>query len=200
MSFEIDPNKQYFLAGDISASMERVDGKTNGVTRYQYMLEKFKQFIQVSQDFDPDGPTVLLFGEKVQVFENTNLEAVSAKLSNPSFEGWTNTDLLIKKADELHRANKAKDPNTSSVLLIFTDGAPTNRKATEQAIRDRANANERDDEFSIAVLTVGEIDPDLQGYLKALDDELQGVKFDIVDVKKLEEVDFLAAVAGAIND
>jgi len=204
MSFEIDPNKQYILAGDISGSMQNSDPACGGNTRYAYMLEKFEQFIQASQDFDPDGPTVILFGENVQVFENTNLDAVKANLSNPAFEGWTNTHAAIAKAYELHKAQKAANgSHPGTVLLVFTDGSPTNRKAVADTIVKIANEIERDEEFSIAFLTVGSIDADLQAWLNKLDDELQGsggAQFDIVDVKALESVTFLQAVAGAIND
>lgn len=196
-TFEIDPNKQYILAGDISASMQNTDPKCGGQSRYAYMLEKFQQFIKASEDFDPDGPTVLLFGEKVQTYENTNLEAVASKLQSPAFEGFTNTHLAVDKAYELHKAGNAGD---QTVVLVFTDGAPTNRKALESSIRTIANSIEKDEDFSIAFLTVGTIDAGLQEFLTKLDDELTGVKFDIVDVKALEEVDFLKAVAGAMND
>jgi hypothetical protein len=204
MTFEIDPNKQYILAGDISGSMESADPACGGNTRYSYMLEKFEQFIKASEDFDPDGPTVLLFGESVQVFQNTNLEAVKANLSNPTFEGWTNTHAVIEKAWELHQAEKAAaGSHPGTVLMVFTDGSPTNRKAVAETIVKIANTIERDEEFSIAFLTVGTIDADLAAYLEKLDDELQGnggAKYDIVDVKPLEQVNFLKAVAGAISD
>jgi hypothetical protein len=36
--------------------------------------------------------------------------------------------------------------------------------------------------------------------LSALDDDLKGAKYDIVDVKRLEDVSFFAAVAGSMND
>jgi len=36
--------------------------------------------------------------------------------------------------------------------------------------------------------------------LSAIDDDLKGAKYDIVDCKRLEEVTFMAAVAGAMND
>lgn len=195
MSFEIDPNKQYILAGDISASMQTPDPKCGGQSRYAYMLEKFQAFIQASQDFDPDGPTVLLFGEKVHVYENTTLDAVRTNLVNPTFEGFTNTADVIAKAYQLKQAS-----GQPTVVLVFTDGAPTNRNALQRTITEIANAIEKDEDFSISFLTVGTIEPDLQVYLSKLDDELKGVKFDIVDVKALEEVDFLAAVKGAISD
>lgn len=203
---EVDYNKQYILAGDISGSMDQVDPRCANQTRYNYMLEKFQNFIKLAEDFDPDGPTVLLFGENVKTFKNTNLEAVKSNLTNITFEGFTNTHLVIEEAFNIHKAEKSElsksgKAHPGTVILVFTDGAPTNRAALERTIVSIANSIDRDDEFSIGFLTVGTIPQDLKDYLVHLDDELKGkAKYDIVDVKELESVSFMKAVEGAIND
>lgn len=205
-NIEIDPNKQYILCGDISGSMDSVDAKCGGQTRYKYMLEKFQNFIKTSEDFDPDGPTVLLFGENVHTFKNTNLEAVKSKLENVTFEGFTNTHQVLIEAFCLHKAEKSELAKQSkahpgTIVLVFTDGAPTNRAALEREIVAIANHIDRDDEFSIGFLTVGTVPQDLKDFLVHLDDELKGkAKYDIVDVKELESVSFMKAVEGAMND
>ncbi len=205
-TIELDFNKQYILCGDISGSMDQTDPKCGGLTRYNYMLEKFQCFIKESEDFDVDGPTVLLFGESVKVFKNTNLEAVKSNLQNIVFEGFTNTDLVIKEAYSIHKAEKSElaksgKVHPGTVVLVFTDGSPTNRMSLEREIVTIANAIDRDEEFSIAFLTVGTVDDNLRDYLTHLDDELKGkAKYDIVDVKEVESVTFMKAVEGAIND
>lgn len=204
-NIEIDPNKQYILAGDISASMDSQDAKCSGLSRYDYMLEKFKAFIKISEDYDPDGPTIILFGEHVKVFRNTNLAAVDEKLSKVEFEGFTNTDKVIDEAFKLHREEKAElakagKAHQGSVLMLFTDGAPTNRAAVGRSIIEISNAIDTREEFSIIFLTVGTIAPDLKDWLEMIDDNLKGAKFDIVDVKPLEDVSFLGAVKGALTD
>ena len=55
-------------------------------------------------------------------------------------------------------------------------------------------------EFAISFLTVGKRTPALEAFLTSLDDDLKGAKYDIVDVKTLEEVDFIQAFAGALHD
>lgn len=204
-NFEIDPNKQYILAGDISGSMDTKDAKCGGVSRYQYMLEKFKSFIKTAEDFDPDGPTVLLFGENIKVYANTNLEAVDSKLSNAALEGFTNTHLAIDEAFSIHCKEKtelAKDGKShpGTILMLFTDGAPTNRASVARSIAHITQNIESRDEFSLTFLTVGTLASDLQEYLSMLDDNLKGAKYDIVDVKPLEDVNFLAAAKGALTD
>lgn len=201
---ELNPNMQYILAGDISASMTTVDHKCGGQQRYAYMLEKFKSFIKEAEDFDPDGPTVMLFGESVQVFENTTLEQVDAKLSNIHFEGFTNTDKVLQSAWNLHYVEKAalaKDGKThpGTTVFVFTDGDPTNRTALVRVITNIVHNIDREDEFNIGFILVGSVEPELRAYLNSLDDDL-GLKYDIVGVTELEGLSFLKAVNNAVNE
>lgn len=197
---EIKPNSDYILAWDISASMQTSDSKTGGLSRYQYQLEKSKQFLAEATKYDPDGVDVILFGMGVQTFQNITPADVDAKLGKVNFEPATQTHLAIQAAYDLHKAKKAQDPSTQSVLFLFTDGEPSDQKAVESTIKNISNSLERDEEFSIGVLTVGEITPGLQNWLTKLDDDLKGAKYDIVDVKALDEVSFIEAVVGAVND
>jgi hypothetical protein len=203
---ELNPNKQYILCGDISASMQSHDPKCGGLSRYAYMLEKFKSFVQESKDFDPDGPTVLMYGENVHQYSVPSLEAIDNKLNNPIFEGFTNTHLVVGKAWEIHSHEKAvlkKEGKThaGTVVFLFTDGQPTNEAALERKIIEIANAVDRDDEFSIGFVLVGTIDAHLRNYLNKLDDGLTGkVKFDIVGTTEIEGLTFMKAVNNAINE
>lgn len=205
-SLEIDPNKEYILGGDISASMSTPDALCGGQIRYAYMLEKFKQFIKIAEDFDEHGaPTVILFGEKVHVYEHMKLEKIAADLENVTFEGFTNLELLIKKAWDLHKEDKIelakeKKIHPGTQLLVFTDGAPTARMAVEREIARIISAIDREDEFQISILTVGTIDHGLQSWLDELHDKMEDKSinprdFDIIHVSKLEGTTFLGAVA-----
>lgn len=201
---ELNPNMQYILAGDISASMAACDTKCGGQQRYAYMIEKFKAFIKEAEDFDPDGPTVMLFGENVHVFENTTLEQVDIKLSNINFEGFTNTDKVVTTAWNLHKREKADfahdgKAHPGTTLFIFTDGDPTNRAALVRAITMVVENIDREDEFNIGFILVGSVMPELRTYLNSLDDEL-GLKYDIVGVTEIEGLSFLAAVNNAVNE
>lgn len=196
INIEINPNKEYILAGDISASMSNPDQRCDGLSRYNYMLEKFKSFVKIACDFDPHGgPTVMLFGQHVKVFEHTNLATIDNELSKVVFEGLTNTDLLLDKAFEEHREEKGELAQKGQVhpgtcLMVFTDGVPTNLPAVERAVLRIANNIDRQDEFDIVFLTVGTVDDKTSTFLKNLQ---SGTKFNIVSVKELDNVSFLAA-------
>lgn len=203
-SIELNPNMQYILAGDISGSMQTIDAKCMGNTRYSYMLEKFESFIKEAEDFDPDGPTIMLFGENVYTYPNTTLDKVDAKLKSVNLEGFTNTHLAVEEAWNIHKQEKSElakegKVHPGTVLFLFTDGQPTNQHALERTIRDIANAVDREDEFNIGFILVGTIDVALQSYLHKLDDSL-GAKYDIVGVKEIEGLTFLKAVNNAVNE
>lgn len=201
---ELNPNMQYILAGDISASMSAADPLCGGIERYAYMLEKFKSFIKEAEDFDPDGPTVMLFGEDVQVFENTTLDQVDSKLSNIRFEGFTNTHKVLESAWNLHYKEKnelAKDgkAHPGTTVFVFTDGDPTNRAALVRVITNIVHNVDREDEFNIGFILVGTVPLELRAYLSKLDDDL-GLKYDIIGVTNIEGLSFLKAVNNAVNE
>lgn len=199
-NFEINPNKEYLLAGDISASMQTVDPLCDGMRRYDYMLEKFKAFINIAKDFDEHGaPTVFLFGKEVHKYEHTNIEIVEKKLSNVEFEGLTNTDLLLEEAFAEHREEKSERAREGKVhpgtcLMIFTDGVPTNYSAVERTILHIANGIDRQEEFDVVFLTVGTLDQMTNEFLNRLQSGVNGkAKYNIVSVKELDKTNFLSA-------
>lgn len=203
---ELNPNMQYILCGDISASMQEIDPACAGLSRYKYMLEKFKLFIKEAEDFDPDGPTILMFGEYVHEYKNTTLEKVDKHIGNPQFEGMTNTHLVIEHAWGLHYAEKEdlgivgkKHPGTT--VLVFTDGQPTNQAALKRTIIRISNSLDREDEFNISFILVGTVSNQLREYLDELDDGLAAeCHFDIVGTTNLEGLTFMKAVHNAVNE
>ncbi len=207
-NIEINPNREYILIGDISGSMNQSDKKCFGATRYNFMIEKFQQFIKQAEEYDPTGPDVILFGEKVHIFPDTTLETIKNEFGKPVFEGFTFLDKAINAAYKLHRDKKsafAKERkfHPGTICMIFTDGAPTNQMAVEEAIVNIANSIDREDEFNIYILTVGTIDGALQNWLDHLHDGLEPrlkQDFDIIHVNELELVDFFTAVKGKDHD
>lgn len=198
-NLELNKGDQFILAGDVSASMQTQDCP-GGLARIKYMKEQFKVFATEADKFDPDGVDYLTFGASVKEYYNQPL-ADALKLIDglKANEGSTDTAGVIarawKRAQEL-RANGCTD---NIVLMIFTDGAPTDGEAVKTTIRGIADSLTNGEEFGMIFLTVGNIDPALQAFLTDLDDNL-GAKHDIVDVKELTSVNFAEAFSGAIHD
>jgi len=193
---ELNKGDNFIFAIDVSASMQTTDCP-NGASRIEYLKEQVKTFAIEASKWDTDGIDVLTFGQKVTKFNNVTAEKatdiIGALKAN---EGMTDTAAVIKAAYGMHKEGKYEQ----TVCFIATDGEPADRNAVKKAIIDITNDIKNEHEFALSFLSVGNISPDLQAFLTALDDDLKGAKFDIVDVKKLEEVDFMAAFSGALHD
>lgn len=195
-NLELNQGDNFIFGVDVSGSMAATDCP-GSMSRIQFLKEKTIQFAQEASKYDPDGIDVLTFGHEVKAYEKITADK-AAELINRfgAVESATMTHELIRKAWDLHKAGGYEQ----TVLFIATDGSPTDRDAVKKVIVDITNKVGDEREFNISFLTVGTIASDLAAYLTSLDDDLKGAKYDIVDVKRLEDVDFLSAFAGALND
>lgn len=191
---ELNAGDDFIFALDVSASMGATDTPT-GQTRYDFAKEKALAFANEAAKVDTDGISVFRFGERVTKFSDITADKINDAFNGGPTEMATQTAEVIKAAWDEHVERK----NEQTFLLIVTDGAPTNQDAVKQTIIDITNKVKDEREFNISFLQVGN-DQTVAAFLAALDDDLKGAKYDIVDVKRLEEVDFMAAVAGAMND
>ncbi|MDB9459233.1 hypothetical protein PN473_12600, partial [Dolichospermum circinale CS-545/17] len=85
-----------------------------------------------------------------------------------------------------------------------TDGEPDDRKAVFEVIIQATRQMEKDEELGISMIQVGS-DAQATKFLKALDDQLQGVgaKFDICDtitLDDLEDMSLTDVLMNAITD
>jgi hypothetical protein len=89
-------------------------------------------------------------------------------------------------------------------ILVITDGEPDDRKAVMEVIVNATRKMDRDEELAISFVQVGD-DVQATRFLKALDDQLQGVgaKFDICDtvtIDEMEEMTIAEVLLKAIED
>lgn len=197
-NFELNQGDDFIIGLDISGSMQAGDCP-GGLSRLKYSLEQFSTFAKEASKYDTDGVSLYAFGVNVTAFPDVSadkLDEIIAKVSNMQLEGATMTHAVIQAAWEEHKSRK----NEQTVLMLFTDGEPSDTNAVLKTIADITNNVQDEREFNIAFITVGNRTPSLQAFLTKLDDAIPGAKYDIVDVKKLEEVDFYKAFDGALND
>ena len=195
-NMELNVGDNFIFGVDVSGSMGQTDCP-GGMKRIDYLKEKTISFAKEASKYDSDGIDVIAFGHAITPFTGVTAEKAEEIIGKfQANEMSTDTAGLIKKAYEMHKAGNY--PQT--VLFIATDGAPSSRDAVKQAIVDITHDVKDEREFNISFLTVGQIDVGLRSFLTELDDDLKAAKYDIVDVKALEEVDFIQAFAGALND
>ena len=80
---------------------------------------------------------------------------------------------------------------------MFTDGVPDDKAAVAEVIKRQSNKQAADDECTILFVQVG-YDAAAAAYLQQLDDNLKGAKWDIVDVKTMQEAEKFATTAELI--
>lgn len=192
---ELNKGDNFIFCVDVSASMQTKDCP-GGVSRIEYLKEQVKTFATEASKWDEDGIDVLTFGEKLTWAKGITADVAGDVIGKlKANEGMTNTAQAIEAAYSQHRAGGY----AQTVCFVATDGAPSDTTAVKIAIRRIAAELKEEHEFAISFLTVGDIDPALRGFLDELDDNLNA-KYDIVDVKALSEVDFMAAFSGALHD
>lgn len=194
-NLELHKGDNFIFGIDVSGSMATNDCPGN-MQRIDFLKEKIKQFVVEASKYDDDGIDIITFGHQLNVKHGITAENVAIIDLLHATEAATQTAELIAKAYDLHKVGGYD----RTVLFVATDGEPSDREAVKRVIIDITNAIKDPGEFNISFLTVGVINPGLRRFLTALDDDLTGAKYDIVDVKSLEEVDFMTAFVGAITD
>lgn len=192
---ELNEGDDFIFLIDVSASMGQTDCP-GGLSRYDFAKEKALSFCREAAKIDTDGISIFRFGQNVTKFSDITPDKIDSAFAGGPSEMATRTAEALQAAWDEHVERK----NEQTFVICVTDGEPTSRAAVKETIVNITNKVKNEREFNIAFLTVGRIDSGLSAFLTALDDDLKGAKYDIVDVKELESVDFMAAVAGAMND
>jgi Mg-chelatase subunit ChlD len=194
-NLELNKGDNFIFCVDVSGSMGTKDCP-GGQSRIEHLKENVITFAKEASKWDSDGIDVLTFGHAVNVHKGVTAEKAEELIRGfKANEGSTDTAGVIAKAWDLHKSGGYEQ----SVCFVATDGEPNDRAKVMETIRGIAGQVKDAREFAISFLTVGNIDAALRSFLTELDDSLNA-KHDIVDVKALTEVDFMAAFAGAIND
>lgn len=194
-NLELHKGDQFIIGLDISGSMGATDCP-GGMSRISYTLETLKTFVAEAAKWDPDGVSFYPFGATCHAYPDMLPADIDAKIKGIKLESATMTHLAIREAYAEH----VRKNNGQTFLMIFTDGEPSDPESVKSEIIRITNAVKDEKEFRIAFLTVGQRSPEIDRYLTMLDDDLKGAKYDIVDVKRIEDVDFMAAVNGALTD
>ncbi len=188
----------FIVLVDASGSMGETDCP-GGRSRWDYMQETLMSFIRDVEKLDSDGIGLITFGgANITSVDGVTSDKVKEIFSSRSPRGGTPLHEALTAGLALAGKSDKKD-----FLLVFTDGVPDDQKAAADVIRKQANSQTTDDACTILFIQVGR-DAGASAYLRNLDDNLTGAKFDIVDAKTIEEAEKFATTAElvlhAIND
>lgn len=181
----------FIVAIDASGSMGTEDMK--GRSRWAYMQETAESFARDMGKIDSDGIGLVVFsGAAIDVKDGVGPGDVAQVLRDRNPRGGTPLAEALKAALSLAGKSDKKD-----FIIVFTDGVPDDKNAAATVIRDQSNRQANDDDCTILFVQVG-YDADASRYLKMLDDDLKGCKFDIVDAKTIDEAEKFATTADLV--
>lgn len=188
----------FIVCVDASGSMS-TDDMPGGRTRWDAMQESLLMFTRDVEKFDSDGIGLVIFnGQGVQSFDGVTSKDVAGRLNSVSPRSSTPLAEALTEALKLAGKSSKKD-----FILVFTDGAPDNQAAAADVLKKAANSISADDELTVLFVQIG-YDQQATAYLKQLDDNLRGAKFDVVDVRTMAEAEKFATttelIVAAIND
>ncbi|MBD2691724.1 vWA domain-containing protein [Anabaena catenula] len=198
-------DRDYTLILDKSGSMSTPD-QAGGRSRWDIAQESTLALARKCEQFDPDGLTVYVFSGRFKRYENVTSSKVTQIFQENDPAGTTNLASVLQDALNNYFQRKASGqtkPNGETILVI-TDGEPDDRKAVFEVIIQATRQMDRDEELALTIIQVG-TDPQATKFLKALDDQLQGVgaKFDICDtitLDDLEDMSLADVLMNAITD
>lgn len=188
----------FILCVDASGSMGTED-MGGGRSRWKAMQETAEQFTRDIQKLDSDGIGLVVFsGAGIDSYDGVTVDKVTEVFKTRSPRSSTPLAEALTASLKLAGKSSKKD-----FIMVFTDGVPDDQEAAAKVIRDASNKQDSDDALTILFVQIGR-DAGASAYLKGLDDNLKGCKFDIVDAKTIEEAEKFATTAelvfAAIND
>jgi uncharacterized protein with von Willebrand factor type A (vWA) domain len=198
-------DRDYTLIIDKSGSMSTPD-QVGGRSRWEIAQESTLALARKAEQFDPDGITVYVFSGRFKRYEDVTSAKVAQIFLENDPAGTTNLAGVLQDALNNYFQRKAagKTKANGETILVITDGEPDDRKAVFEIIIHATRQMERDEELGISIIQVGS-DPQATKFLKALDDQLQGVgaKFDICDTVTLDDLEDMSladVLMNAISD
>jgi len=199
-------DRDFVVVIDSSGSMVTGDQK-GGRTRWEAAAESTIALTGKAAKYDPDGLSLYTFAGNHRRFDNVSTSAKASQVfEEVEPNGSTNLDGVLNAvfSDYQTRKKDGKTKPNGEILVVITDGEPDDRKAAKAAIVSHSKTLDKDEEYGILFVQVGN-DARAKAFLKELDDDLmnQGAKFDIVDTISMDEVGsrtLTEVLAGAIAD
>lgn len=174
----------FIIAIDTSGSMGEPVKAGSKISRWEAVQESAMTLIRDVEQYDDDGLGLVLFGgSKITGFDGVTTDKFREIFASRSPRG--STPLAQALQESVNMANAGRKP---AAIVVFTDGVPDSKSDAADVITRASNAIESDEDLTFLFIQVGD-DASAKQYLETLDSDLKNCKFDIVDVKTVDEVD-----------
>lgn len=184
---DINTAKEYdhIILIDHSGSMGSPSTKFEGRNRLQEAQEFAESYARFAEQADEDGITVIPFSSHAKVFDGVKSDKVHEVFATISPQGSTNLAEALREA-----FNKKFASNKPAIICVITDGEPDSQSAVMKEIADASNKIEKDGDLGVQFIQIGD-DAGATKFLRTLDDDVPGAKFDIVNTLSREEAETL---------
>ncbi|MCG6138230.1 MAG: VWA domain-containing protein [Nostoc sp. LLA-1] len=194
-------DRDYTLIIDKSGSMSTPD-QVGGRSRWEIAQESTLALARKCEQFDPDGITVYVFSGRFKRYDDVTSAKVAQIFLENDPSGTTNLAGVLQDAFNNYFQRKAagKTKPNGETILVITDGEPDDRRAVFEVVIQATRQMDRDEELGVSLIQVGS-DSQATKFLKALDDQLQGVgaKFDICDTVTLDDLEDMSLADVLMN-
>ena len=213
----------YCIVVDRSGSMGTSDCPGNK-TRWEQAKEWAKAIAQKAAQYDDDGIDVVFFDDSLKSYTGVTPSKVDELFRTLRPNSSTDTAKAIKFVLDGYFERKGgsskksllggmfggskKDPFAKTatakplIIICITDGEPNSERELRNVIIEATKKLDSDQEVGITFIQVGS-NSGARRFLKELDDNLTGAKYDIVDCKDYEEMSNTSiedVFLGAVND
>ena len=179
----------FIVVVDTSGSMGSPVKVGSTRSRWEAMQESVGVFVRDIEAIDSDGIDVVQLGGSIKSWQGVTSAKVAELFASLSPRGSTPLAEALTEAFKLAGKSDKKD-----FIIVFTDGVPDDKAAAATVIKAKANSQASDDDCTVLFVQVGD-DAAATEYLRSLDDDLKGAKYDIVDAKTMSEADAFATTA-----
>ncbi len=173
----------YTIIVDRSGSMGSI--YKSGKTRYEFLKESLVSFSNKLAKYDKDGFDLYTFSNKFQKYSGINSSAKVVEVFD-SKDPNGSTDLYGVLEDFFKNFNATKS-DKPHMCIVFTDGEPDDKTSVAKSIVGQTKKLDADEQLTLLFIQIGD-DASATKFLVGLDNDLTsyGAKFDIVDVKTIE--------------
>lgn len=196
--FLVDRSRSMMMR-DVPAKRGFLGFGGSDISRWEAAGREIAGFVKEVEQIDTDGLDITFFGYQITSYTSQTSAQILSLFDRYSPDGSTPLAEGLIESFRLGKASK----KSKQFIFVYTDGTPDSKQGVRNAIIDQANSQQRDDEMTILFVQLGS-DRGATAFLRELDDDLKGAKFDIVDAKTADEAKAFGSVAEliahAIND
>lgn len=191
----------FYLLIDKSGSMGSPSKRLQGKDRWYEAKEHAMGIASFLKDVDEDGFTLITFSGSINVTDNVKDTTDVDRIFSTQTPGGSTALHLALDAVQAKRERSSKP----IMVLVVTDGEPSDKQAAEQSIARMVRATKRDADLAIQFLQIGD-DSEASAFLQRLDDDLKTahkLEFDCVNTMtaaESEKYDILQVLHLALND